>query len=180
MSRRTVHLLILAVFAASFVSAGFAQQAGKIGVINSQMVLEKSAEGKRVIAQLQDRDKKSTGDLNRLDNEIKALETKLSTQRLTLTEEAALQINSDLEKKKTDQKRLSEDAVRELQELQYRLFNKVQGELIPIIEGLGKEKGMDVIFDLAKSGAVYVNPVIDVTDEVIRRYDASKAAPAAK
>jgi len=178
MSRRTVHLLILAVFALSFVSAGFAQQTGKIGVINSQMVLEKAAEGKRVIAQLQDRDKKSQGDLSRLDNEIKALETKLSTQRLTLTEEAAIQINSDLEKKRTDQKRLSEDAVRELQELQYRLFNKVQGELIPIIEGLGKEKGLDVIFDLAKSGAVYVNPVIDVTDEVIRRYDASKAAPA--
>ncbi len=178
MSRRTVHLLVLAVFALSFVSAGFAQQSGKIGVINSQMVLEKSAEGKRVIAQLQDKDKKGQADLARLDNEIKTLETKLSTQRLTLTEEAALQINSDLERKKTDQKRLSEDAVREIQELQYRLFNKVQGELIPIIEGLGKEKGMDVIFDLAKSGAVYVNPVIDLTDEVIRRYDASKAAPA--
>ncbi len=178
MSRRTVHLLVLAVFALSFVSAGFAQQAGKIGVINSQMVLEKSAEGKRVIAQLQDKDKKGQADLTRLDNEIKALETKLSTQRLTLTEEAALQINSDLDRKKTDQKRLSEDAVREIQELQYRLFNKVQGELIPIIEGLGKEKGMDVIFDLAKSGAVYVNPVIDLTDEVIRRYDASKAVPA--
>jgi Skp family chaperone for outer membrane proteins len=170
--------MTLALFVFSSLSLGFAQQTGKIGVINSQMVLEKSAEGKRVIAQLQDRDKKSQSDLARLDNEIKQLETKLNTQRLTLTDEAAMQINSDVEKKKTDQKRLSEDAVREIQELQYRLFNKVQGELIPIIEGLGKEKGMDVIFDLAKSGAVYFNPVIDLTDEVIRRYDASKAAPA--
>jgi Skp family chaperone for outer membrane proteins len=170
--------MTLALFVLSFLSLGFAQQTGKIGVINSQMVLEKSAEGKRVIAQLQDKDKKNQSDLARLDNEIKQLETKLNTQRLTLTDEAAMQINSDMEKKKTDQKRLSEDAVREIQELQYRLFNKVQGELIPIIEGLGKEKGMDVIFDLAKSGAVYFNPVIDLTDEVIRRYDASKAAPA--
>jgi len=142
------------------------------------MVLEKSAEGKRVIAQLQDKDKKGQSDLAKLDNEIKLLETKLNTQRLTLTDEAAMQISSDMEKKKTDQKRLSEDAVRELQELQYRLFNKVQGELIPIIEGIGKERGMDVIFDLAKSGAVYFNPVVDLTDDVIRRYDASKAAPA--
>jgi Skp family chaperone for outer membrane proteins len=142
------------------------------------MVLEKSVEGKRAITQLQDKDKKSQSDLAKLDSEIKQLEAKLSTQRLTLTDEAAMQINSDLEKKKTDQKRLSEDAVREIQELQYRLFNKVQAELIPIIEGLGREKGMDVIFDLAKSGAVYFNPVIDLTDEVIRRYDASKAAPA--
>jgi Skp family chaperone for outer membrane proteins len=173
-----IQSLTLALFVLSFLSVGFAQQTGKIGVINSQMVLEKSVEGKRAITQLQDKDKKSQSDLAKLDNEIKQLEAKLNTQRLTLTDEAAMQINSDLEKKKTDQKRLSEDAVREIQELQYRLFNKVQGELIPIIEGLGREKGMDVIFDLAKSGAVYFNPVIDLTDEVIRRYDASKAAPA--
>lgn len=178
MARRMIQSMTLTLFVLSILSLGFAQQTGKIGIINSQMVLEKSAEGKRVIAQLQDKDKKSQSDLARLDNEIKQLETKLNTQRLTLTDEVAMQINSDVEKKKTDQKRLSEDAVREIQELQYRLFNKVQGELIPIIEGLGKEKGMDVIFDLAKSGAVYFNPVIDLTDEVIRRYDASKAAPA--
>jgi len=178
MSRRMIQSMTLTLFVFSFLSVGFAQQTGKIGVINSQVVLEKSAEGKRVITQLQEKDKKSQSDLARLDNEIKQLETKLNTQRMTLTDEAAMQINSDVEKKKTDQKRFSEDAVREIQELQYRLFNKVQGELIPIIEGLGKEKGMDVIFDLAKSGAVYFNPIIDLTDDVIRRYDASKAAPA--
>jgi outer membrane protein len=178
MSRRTIQVLTLVVFVSSLMGLGFAQQTGKIGVLNSQAVLERSAEGKKVIAQLQDRDKKGQSDLARLDNEIKQLETKLTTQRLTLTDEAAMQINSDLERKRTDQKRLSEDHVREMQELQYRLFNKVQGELIPIIEGLGKEKGMDIIFDLQKSGAVYFSPVIDVTEEVIKRYDASKAAPA--
>lgn len=178
MAKRVIRSMSLTLFVLSILSLGFAQQTGKIGVINSQMVLEKSTEGKRVIAQLQDRDKKSQSDLARLDNEIKQLETKLNTQRLTLTDEAAMQISSDMEKKKTDQKRLSEDAVREIQELQYRLFNKVQGELIPIIDGVGKERGMDVIFDLAKSGAVYFSPAIDLTDEVIRRYDASKAAPA--
>jgi len=178
MSSRIIQSLTLALFVLSLLSVGYAQQTGKIGVINSQAVLERSVEGKRVITQLQERDKKGQSDLAKLDTEIKQLETKLSTQRLTLTDEAAIQINSDLERKKTDQKRLSEDAVREIQELQYRLFNKVQAELIPIIEGLGKEKGADVIFDLAKSGAVYFNPVIDFTEEVIRRYDASKAAPA--
>jgi len=179
MSKRTVYFVILAAFALSLAPALFAQPTtGKIGVINSQLVLERSAEGKRVIAQLQDRSKKSDADLTKLDNEIKALENKLSTQRLTLTEEAAMQINSDLEKKRTDQKRLTEDAGREMQELQFRLFNKLQNELIPIIEGLGKEKGIDIIFDLQKSGSVYVNPVVDLTEEIIRRYDASKAAPA--
>jgi Skp family chaperone for outer membrane proteins len=46
--------------------------------------------------------------------------------------------------------------------------------LLPIIEKLGKERGLDIIFDLGNSGAVYYSPTIDVTQEVIKRYDASK------
>jgi len=124
---------------------------------------------------LQERDKANQAALTKIDDDIRQLETKLNTQRLTLSEEALYQMNSDLEKKRTDRKRLAEDSFRDWQDLQLKLFNRVQSELIPIIEQLGKEKGFDVIFDLAKSGAVYFNPVIDLTAEVIKRYDASKA-----
>lgn len=173
--KSTKRILFLILFVFSLCSLSFGQQIVKIGVINSQDILEKSTEGKRVISQLQDRDKKYQSDLAKLDDEIRKLETKLNTQRLTLTDEALLALNSDLEKKRTDRKRLAEDAARDIQDLQFRLFNRVQSELLPIIEQLGKEKGLDIIFDLTKSGAVYFSPVIDLTEEVIKRYDASKA-----
>jgi Skp family chaperone for outer membrane proteins len=80
-----------------------------------------------------------------------------------------------LERKRTERKRFAEDSLRELQELRFRLFTKVQDEVIPIIEGLGKERNLEIIFDLANSGAVFVNPMIDLTEEVIKRYNASKA-----
>ena len=173
-------LLLLLLAAAA--SLTFAQQAGsKIGVINSQLVLERSAEGKRVIARLQEKDKSNQAAVDKLDQEINGLQTRLNTGRLTLTEEQLYNMNADLNKKQTDRKRIAEDASRDFQDLQVKLFNKVQSELIPIIDQLGKEKGIEVIFDLAKSGAVYFNPAIDVTAEVIKRYDASKAAtPPAK
>jgi Skp family chaperone for outer membrane proteins len=172
-------LLLLSLFIAA-VSVSFAQQSLKIGVINSQDVLERSAEGKRVIARLQEKDKSNQAVLTKFDEEIRQLETKINTQRLTLAEEALYNMNADLQKKQTDRKRVAEDAIRDFQDLQVKLFNKVQGELIPIIETLGKEKGMDLILDLAKSGAVYYNPSVDLTEDVIKRYDASKAAPPAK
>ncbi len=162
------------------VSAGLAQQAAKIGVINSQDVLEKSVEGKKVIARLQEQDKKNQTNMAKTDDEIRNLETKLSTQRLTLSEEALLQLSSDLDKKKKDRTRFAEDATRDIQELQLRLYQKLQSELLPIIESIGKDKGYDVIFDLGKSGAVYFNPAVDITNDVIKRYDASKATPPAK
>ena len=152
----------------------------KVGVINSQEVLEKSVEGKKVISRLQERDRKNQTELAKLDEDIRGLETRLSTQRLTLSEEALIQLSSDLDKKKKDRTRYAEDAMRDIQELQVRLYTKLQNELLPIIEAVGKEKGYDMILDLGKSGAVYFNPGIDITGDVIKRYDASKGTPAAK
>lgn len=172
-STRVSSLLVLII--AGLFSLAIAQETANIGVVNSQEVLEKSSEGKKAIAQLQERDRNQQSRLTKLDEEIRQLETKMNTQRLTLTNEAILQLTSDLDKKRTDRKRLAEDALRELQDLRLRLFNKVQSELIPIIEQLGKEKNLEIIFDLAQSGAIYFNPTIDLTEEVIRRYDASKS-----
>lgn len=177
---RAARILTVILCGTALAAAAHAQTTSRIGVVNSQEVLEKSVEGKKVLARLQDKDKQVQASLTRLDDEIRQLENKLNTQRLTLTEEAALQLTADLDKKRTDRKRMGEDAARELQELQLRLFNKVQTELLAILEGVGRERGLDVIFDLAKSGVVYVNPAVYLTDEVVRRYDASKAAAPAK
>jgi Skp family chaperone for outer membrane proteins len=173
MRKFSVSLALAALVMGAAGTLAYAQ--GKIGVINSQEVLEKSAEGKKVIARLQERDKQNQAAISKLDDDIRGLQTKLNTQRLTLTDEAAIQLQSDLDKKNTDRKRMAEDAYSGMQELTARLFKKVQDELIPIVEALGKEKGLDMIFDLAKSGSVYWNPAVDMTPELIKRYDTSKA-----
>ncbi len=167
--------LIMVAMAGAFGSL-YAQT--KIGVINSQDVLERSAEGKKIIARIQERDKQYQAEIAKMDDDIRQLQTRLNTQRLTLTDEAAGQLQADLERKSTDRKRRAEDALAGMQELTNRLFQKIQAELIPIVEQLGKERGMDMIFDLQKSGAAWVNPVIDLSNEIIKRYDASKAVPA--
>lgn len=168
-------ILFLALFVAALVSTGFAQQISKIGVVNAQEILEKSIEGKKGMSQLQDKDKRNTAELARRDEEIRLLQTKLNTQRLTLTQEALMNLTTDLEKKQTDRKRFAEDTYREMQDLSQRMFNRIQSELLPIIEQTGKERGLDLILDLRSSGVVYFNPVIDLTQDVIKKYDASKS-----
>ncbi len=175
MPRSTTKFVILALMIAALASSGLAQQIIQIGVVNSQEVLEKSAEGKRVLAQLQDKDKRNQAEISRRDTEIQQLQTRLNTQRLTLTPEALRNLSQDLTRKQTERNRYFEDAGREMNELADRLFQRIQNELLPIIEQMGKENGLDVIFDLGKSGAIYFSPTIEITQEVIQRYDASKA-----
>jgi Skp family chaperone for outer membrane proteins len=174
--RSTNKIVLIPLVLAVLVTLGYSQQAIKVGVVNSQDVLERSAEGKRVMVQIQDKDKQNQDRLGALDDEIRNLETRINTQRLTLTNEAMMQLSSDLEKKRTERKRFAEDSLREMQEFTGRLFQRVQTELLPIIEQLGKDRNLDIIFDLARSGAIYFNPTIDMTQEIITRYDASKAS----
>lgn len=175
MSIRKFVYPLIAILVLGFAAGAQAQQTLKIGVINSQQAFTASAEGKKAQAQLQDQENRIKSDLARLDTEIKALDAKLSTQRMTLSNEAALQVQSDLDKKTTARKRREEDGAREAQQLQISLVQRIRGEMVGIIEGLAKEKGLDLILDLGASGIVYFNPTMDLTDEIIRRYDAVKA-----
>jgi len=169
----TNKVLLILFMTSVLVSAGFAQQ--NVGVVNSQEVLEKSIEGKKIITRLQQKDNEKQKKLATMDEEIRKLETKLNTQRLTLTNEAMAQLSSDLDKRRTERKRFGEDSLREMQALTARLFQRMQNELLPVIEALGKEKNLSAIFDLGKSGLIYINPAINITNEVIQKYDASKA-----
>lgn len=174
MRRSTGKILLLVLFVVAVVSLGFTQQDVRIGVVDSLRVLERSAEGKRIVAQLEDVNKASQQKIAKMDDNIRELETKLNTQRLTLTNEALMNLSSDVERKRTERKRVAEDSFREFQELRDRLFAKLQNEVRPIIAQLGKEKNLEIVFDLNNSGAIYYNPTIDITEDVIKRYDASK------
>jgi Skp family chaperone for outer membrane proteins len=173
MKRTSGILFTLALFVLALAATGFAQ--AKVGVIDSQAVLEKSAEGKRVLARLTETDKQNQAAISKLDDEIRQIQTKLNTQAITLTEDAVAQLRTDLDRKNTDRKRKAEDAYTGMQELTQRLFAKVQEELMPIVQQIGKERAIDVILDAKNSGAVYWSPAIDLTADVIKRYDASKA-----
>jgi len=176
MIRSTRKGIVLILFVAVLVSAGFAQQTLQIAVVDSQEVLEKSAEGKKVMAQIQSKDSKAQAEVAKMDEDIRVLETRLNTQRLTLTQEAMMNMQVDLERKRTDRTRFAEDQVRDLNELTQRLFGRIQSELLPIIEAVGKERNLDLILDLRNSGAIYFSPATDLTEEIIQKYDASKAS----
>jgi outer membrane protein len=172
--RTIVPLVILFILVVAGVS--YAQQASKIAIINSQKAFETSVEGKRILGQMQDRETKIKSDIQKLDDSIRLLENKLSTGRLTMTNEALLGIQADIDKKTTERKRYEEDATRDAQQFSANLVQKIRAEMVTIIENLAKERGLELVLDVAQSGVVTFSPTVDITDEIIRRYDQSKAA----
>ena len=155
-------------------STVFSQQSVKIGLVNSQQAFETSSEGKKAISQLLDREQKIRNDMAKLDGQIQSLETKYNTQKLTLAPEAVLQMEAEINRKTTERKRYEEDATRDYQQLRVNLFNRIKSEMVPLIQATAKERGLDIVLDMAESGVVYFNPAVDITADVIKKYNASK------
>jgi len=43
---------------------------------------------------------------------------------------------------------------------------------MPLIDQIGKSKGFTIVFDITRPGIVYFDPAIDITEEVIKAFDA--------
>ena len=65
-----------------------------------------------------------------------------------------------------------------MQQLQTDLQNTFQGKLYPIIQQVVAEKGIEILFSQRDSGIVFANPALDLTADVIKRFDAAQAASA--
>ena len=50
-------------------------------------------------------------------------------------------------------------------------MQKLQKEVMPIIDKIGKSKGFTIVFDLSISGISYFDKTIDITDVVIKEID---------
>ena len=111
-----------------------------------------------------------------MDDSIRLLENRINTGRLTMTNEALLALQSDINKKTTERKRYEEDKAREADALSTNLIQKIRTEMVSVIEALAKERGLELVLDAQASGVVTANPAIDITDEVVRRYDQNKPA----
>ena len=171
--KKPSHMIFWIVLLTGFVSMGLAQETFEIGVINSAKVMQTSAEGKKAMFTLKQKEQQINKELTKIDNQAKELELKLSSQKLVLSLEAQQQIAYDLEQLQTKKERAEEDYTKKYKQLEFSLVTKIRNDVFPIIESVAKEKNFRLVLDLSVTGVAYVDPVIDITDEVIQRYDAS-------
>ena len=72
--------------------------------------------------------------------------------------------------------RFQEDANAEVQEMQQALQAEFQEKLRPIVDGMVKELAIGLLFSAGDAGAIYVDPSLDITAEVIKRFDTAMAS----
>jgi len=151
-----------------------AAQELSIAVIDVQRVVTESDPGKQALQKLKELQDAKIDEGRTLQQTLAGLQEQMSKQRFTLSEERLAEMNKQLEDGQIALQRFQDDAEREIDEARRRELGGLEGRIIPVINQVGVERGFTVIFNKFQSGLVYADDSVDITDEVIRRFNTTQ------
>jgi outer membrane protein len=148
----------------------------KFAFINIQRIANESAEGKVATTRVQALNQKKVTDLNERNKALQADQQKLQSSGSVMSDNARAELEKKIERQQLEIQRATQDAQQEVQELQQELQNEFQKKLMPVVQQVFNEKGLQILFSAADSGIVWADPGLDITEDVIRRFDVGKPA----
>ena len=151
-----------------------AAQELSIAVIDVQRVVTESDPGKQALQKLKELQDAKIDEGRALQQTLAGLQEQMSKQRFTLSEERLAEMNKQLEDGQIALQRFQDDAEREIDEARRRELGGLEGRIIPVINQVGVERGFTVIFNKFQSGLVYAYDSVDITDEVILRFNTTQ------
>jgi Skp family chaperone for outer membrane proteins len=123
-------------------------------------------------------------DKNKENDKLRAdmdkLRNQLQVQGPKLTEEARADLESQIEEKDTFMQRFQQDTQKEIESRRLRVTNYIGKRLQAVLEKLAKDKGIQAIQFFNSSRDAYVDPSLNVSDEVVKYYNQMYPVAAAK
>jgi outer membrane protein len=155
-------------------------QGAKMAFINIQAIAANSSAGRDASKRLADLNTKKAAEIADKNKQLQAAQTKLNTGSAVLNESARSQLEKDIDRMQRDIQFSSQNAQAEMNDLQNELQGEFQQKLIPLVKAIAEEKGLQAVFSIQDSGVAYWDPGLDISDEVIKRLDTTKATAPAK
>jgi len=171
-----VALLLMMVPAAQAQSSGATGAAPmKVGVINVQVAITSTAEGKQAAAELQSQFAPRQSELENLRKQIEDLQTRLRTGSNTLSDEEKARLAADGDRLTRVYQRKQQESQDDFNEAQRDIVDHIGRKMIEILDRYSRENGYAIIFDTSSQNTpvIYAANQIDVTQDIIRLYDQS-------
>ncbi len=150
-------------------------EGSKLAFIDVQQIASQSAEGKAAAAQITALQQKRTSELATKNKSLEAAQQKMSSQSNVMSDDARAALQKEIEKLQLDIQRTSQDAQSELDELNRQLQADFQRKLGPVIQQMAQERGLFILFSRADAGIVWADSALDLTSDVVKRFDAAMA-----
>ena len=179
-----IRLAVLALAALSMMPSVKAQSSGtaagptKIGVLNVQVALQSTAEGKEAAAQLQSKFVPRQTELDNMRKQIEDLQTRLRNGQTTLSDEEKARLTREGDSLTRTFQRKQQESQDDFNDAQQEIVNTLGRKMMDVLDKYSKEGGYAVILDTSsqQSPIVFAAAQIDVTEEIVRLYDQTYSA----
>jgi outer membrane protein len=157
-----------------------AAQTGKTVWINMETAILSCDEGKKEFAEIQKYVEGKTAELDAMRKEFDSLKNQLSVQGSKLTDEARADLEYQIGNKETQLQRFQQDTQAEINNKRDRVTNYILKRLQLVIDKTAREKGLAAVMVFNPNRDAWIDPTLDITEEMVKAYNATYPVAAAK
>jgi outer membrane protein len=148
-------------------------EGAKVAFINVPRIAAESVEGKASTGRVTALREKKLAELAAKNKQVETAQARLNSGAL-LSDDARATTQKEIDKLNVEVQRMQQDAEAEMQDLQQQLQLDFQRKLGPVIQQIALEKGLHMLLS-TEAGLVWAEPSLDLTSEIIKRFDAATA-----
>lgn len=141
----------------------------KIGFVDLQRALNEVDEGAIAKANLKKEFDAKQRQLDTKQNELKAMKEEIDARGMMMTPEAKQEKMTQLQQKLGETQQLYVQLQQELSQREAKITGEIFQKMGTILQTMGRDAGYTVIVE--KSAVLYAKNHIDLTNELIRRYN---------
>ena len=147
--------------------------AGKVGVIDVQVAITSTAEGKQAAAELQSQFAPRQTELTNMQKQMEDIQTRMRTGQTTLSDDEKARLDREGQQLQRSYQRKSQDAQDDFNEAQREIVDRIGRKMIDVLSKYSRDNGYLVILDRSgqSSPVIFAANSVDVTQEIIRLYD---------
>jgi outer membrane protein len=157
----------------------------KVGIIHIQNAIIQTKDGQKAAADLNEKFGPRRKQVEAKQNELQQMEQQFRTGANTMSDEAKVKLQRDIEQRRKQLQREMDDANAEVEQEQGRLLQDLGQKLMAVLDRYATEKGFALILDVSspQTPVLYASNTIDITNDIVALYDKGAgqtgAAPAA-
>lgn len=158
---------------AAHTSAAAQEPPVKFAVVDVEVVVAESPQGKELQARLEGFQSQVQQELKRLQDEAQAIRQRIADGSNSLSEEKLSELNKQLEDATIAIRRYRDDKQREGQKMQDEGLRQIEQVLQPVFAQVREEMGFDVILNRVPGVVLMISERVDITPLMVERLKAN-------
>jgi len=165
-------MIRILLFLSLFLSLPAWAQGGTIAVVDFQLASQTVREGTQIQAELRTLQQSREARIKDMEKQIMGLRTEFEKQEMILSDDAKREKVREIQAATQEYQQAVMAAQQEFAQAYEKKAGALFQKLKKTCESIGAEQGYMLVLEVSQGGVVYSGNAVDITDELIKRYDA--------